>query len=477
MLGSKRVDALCAAAAVFAALFAALAVLLAQPVSSPQYAQRLFDASRVHTLDIALPDWTAFVASADKEAYMPCTVTVDGEAFHQVGVRAKGNNSLRLAREYGLSRTSLKLEFDHFTPGASYHGLDKFSLDASFQDNSYLKTFLAYDMMAYMQVPAPLCSYVWVTVNGAPWGLFLAVEEPEEAFARRNFGADHGELYQPDYRSLADENADVALRYIGDDEALYPGIFDNAKFETSPADRARLIGALKTLASGRDLETAVEVDGALRYFVVQVFVMNWDSYLGHTGHNYYLYEEDGVLRILPWDYNLAFGTYALGMPDPVRDAAALINYPIDTPAPGSVMTQRPLYHELMKNDGYFARYHAHWREFLEGYFASGRFEALLAQTSAMIAPYVEADPTAYCGYADHRLAVDALRAACLARAESAQGQLAGTYPATLRAWQRSGYAMGVDAGGVDFAALGDFDDLRGAKERQDAALAVVQAAG
>ena len=31
---------------------------------------------------------------------------------------------------------------------------------------------------------------------------------------------------------------------------------------------------------------------------------------GHTGHNYFLYEENGVLSILPWDYNLAFGTYA-----------------------------------------------------------------------------------------------------------------------------------------------------------------------
>ena len=41
--------------------------------------------------------------------------------------------------------------------------------------------------------------------------------------------------------------------------------------------------------------------------------MNWDSYLGHTGHNYFLYEENGILSILPWDYNLAFGTYALGL--------------------------------------------------------------------------------------------------------------------------------------------------------------------
>ena len=69
-----------------------------------------------------------------------CTAVIDGEEFYQVGLRAKGNNSLRLTEEYGLSRYSLKLEFDHYVDGGNYHGLDKFSLDASFQDNSYLKT-------------------------------------------------------------------------------------------------------------------------------------------------------------------------------------------------------------------------------------------------------------------------------------------------------------------------------------------------
>ena len=83
------------------------------------------------------------------------------------------------------------------------------------------------------------------------------------------------------------ENADVALRYIDDNPQSYPGIFENAKFYTTEADRRRLIGALKTLASGENLETAVAVDEVLRYFTVQVFVMNWDSYLGHTGHNYF----------------------------------------------------------------------------------------------------------------------------------------------------------------------------------------------
>ena len=102
------------------------------------------------------------------------------------------------------------------------------------------------------------------------------------------------------------------------------------------------------------------MDEVLRYFTVQVFVMNWDSYLGYTGHNYFLYEENGVLSILPWDYNLAFGTYALGMTNPIKDPNILINYPINPPAEGEVMLNRPLYHNIMKHDAYFSKYHAYF---------------------------------------------------------------------------------------------------------------------
>lgn len=425
---------------------------------NPGYVSRLFDGSRVHRVDIQVEDWVAFLASAPEEEYIPATVEIDGEAFRQVGLRAKGNNSLRLTAEYGLSRYSLKLEFDHYTDG-SYHGLDKLSLDASFQDNSYLKTWLAFDIMEFLGVPTPLRSFVWVTVNGQPWGLFLAVEEPEEAFARRNFGANHGQLYKPDYRSLAEENADVHLRYTTDEPEDYPGIFENAKLDPSSADRQRLVDSLKTLDSGQRLEEAVDVDEVLRYFVGQVFVMNWDSYLGHTGHNYLLYEEEGKLSMLPWDYNLAFGTYALGMTDPITDPNILLNYPILTPAPGEYMTKRPLYHQLMQVDAYYLRYQELFGWFLAEYVESGELSAALWQAAELIAPYVEADPTAFCSYEDHRLAVETLEQVCLLRAESARGQLEGRYPATL-AQQAQRPGEGVDASHVDLRHLGDFEDLK-----------------
>ncbi len=477
MVKHPLTDVFCIAAAFLAALMAVVLMMgeqlgIPKASASPEYAARLFDDSRVHTIDIQLEDWSGFVASAAEKEYVLCTVTIDGEEFRQVGVRAKGSNSLQLIQEYGLARYSLKLEFDHAVDGGNYHGLDKLSLDTSFQDNSYLKAYLVYDMMDFMGVPAPLCSYTWVTVNGQDWGLFLATEEPEEAFARRNFGRDYGQLYKPDYRSLSAENADVALKYVDDNPDSYPNIFDNACFKTSREDQQRLIRALEILSTGENLETAVNVDEVLRYFTVQVFVMNWDSYLGRTGHNYFLYEKDGIISILPWDYNLAFGTYALGMTNPIRDPNILINYPINTPAEGEVMLNRPLYHNLMQKEEYFARYHQYFRQLMDQYFGSGRFEVTLRQTEQLIAPYVQRDPTAFCSYEDFRLAVDTLEEVCRLRAESVRGQLEGKFPATIRQ-QQEHPGVGVDASHLHLEDLGDFDDLENCRSKQQAALQAV----
>ena len=466
MLKHKYTDQICiviaAAACIIASLFLAGDKLGITPVSStPEYSVKIFDDSYVHRIDIQIGDWDKFLEDAPEEEYVECDVEINGELFASVGLRAKGNNSRRLVEEYGLDRYSLKIEFDHFQEGNTYYGLDKMSLDSSFQDNSYLKNYMTYDMMSFMGVPSPLCSYVRVTVNGEDWGLFLAVEEPEEAFARRNFGADYGMLYKPDYRSLEDGNNDVALKYTTDNPEDYDNIFRHAKFDCTESDRQRLIQALKILSEGQgtEIESAVNVDEVLRYFTVQVFIVNLDSYLGKTGHNYFLYEEDGIIRILPWDYNLAFATYSLGMPDPVNDAGLYVNYPIDTPAAGEVMLNRPLYHNLMKTEEYFTRYHGYFDHFMENYFENGYFEKKVAETTRMIAPYVEKDPTAFCSYEDYLTGMETFAKFCLLRSESVRGQLDGTIPSTI-AGQEADMGNRIDASEVWLPDMGEIADLR-----------------
>jgi len=227
----------------------------------------------------------------------------------------------------------------------------------------------------------------------------------------------------------------------------------------SNADKRRVIEALKVLSTGENLETAIDVDEVLRYFTVQVFVVNMDSYLGKTGHNYFLYEKDGILSILPWDYNLAFATYSLGMPDPINDSTLYVNYPINTPASGEIMRKRPLYHNLMKHNEYFAQYHEYFDALIESYFESGYFELFVADTTALIAPYAEKDPTAFCSYADFLLGVETITNFCLLRAESVRGQLDGTIPSTIAA-QAEDKGNFVDASTVWLPDMGEIADLK-----------------
>lgn len=162
MLKSKSIDRICllimAAALTVTILFIngkSLGIISASETSG--YETRLFDPTKVHTLDILINDWEAFLNTASQEKYSACTLIIDGEKFSNVGIRAKGNNSRRLTEKYGLNRYSLKVELDHYTSN-SYYGLDKFSLDSSFQDNSYMKNWITYDMMEHMGVPSPLAA-------------------------------------------------------------------------------------------------------------------------------------------------------------------------------------------------------------------------------------------------------------------------------------------------------------------------------
>lgn len=463
MIKSRKIDIICALLTSCAVLLTALfmngqTLGLKPAAANPAYASMLFDESKVHTIDVVIPDFDELLEHALDEEYMLCDVVIDGETIYNVGIRAKGNNSLYLISHYGSERYSLKIKFNHFNDGLSYYGLDVISLNSSFQDNTYMKDYMTYDMMRHMGIPSPLSSYVYVTVNGEDFGLYVAIEEMEESFARRNFGTNHGNLYKPDYMNLEDENADVALRYIDDNLDSYNNIWREAKQNINKADKRRIINALKVLDSGVNLKHAVDTDMVMRYMAVQAFTVNLDSYLGRTGHNYYLYEENGWLMMLPWDYNLAYATYALGIKNPINDSTMFANYPIHTPYSGDVMTERPMFHNLMKDDEYFNLYNTHFDNFISTYFESGYFSDALRRIVEMVDPYVQKDPTKFCSYEDFLLAADTFERFCLLRAKSVRGQLDGEIPSTILG-QESDKSTFIDASDIWIPNLGDLSDM------------------
>lgn len=185
------------------------AIGITQTVSAMGYENRLFDTSRVHTLDIVMEDWDSFIDTAQSEEYSECAVIIDGESYKNVGIRGKGNTSLSTVSSMNSERYSFKIEFDQYDKNKSYYGLDKQCLNNIIQDNTYMKDYLTYQMMNKFGVDTPLCSYVYISVNGEDWGLYLAVEGVEEAFLKRNYGSDYGELYKPDSMSFGGAGATV----------------------------------------------------------------------------------------------------------------------------------------------------------------------------------------------------------------------------------------------------------------------------
>ena len=532
MAAHKKIDRICCAVLILSLLITVLfmngeALGLSAQAATLGYETRLFDTSKVHTIDIVMDDWEDFISSCEDEEYSPCAVVIDGESYKNIAIRAKGNTSLSSVKQLGSQRYSFKLEFDHYDSGKTYHGLDKLCLNNLIQDNTMMKDYLVYRLMGNFGVASPLCSFVYITVNGEDWGLYLAVEGVEDAFLERNYGANAGELYKPDSMSFGggrgngkdfdmddfdfDEagfgpsdfensagekpdfenfspgdfpgnapgdfqppdsetgtppekpggapddadsdsarqkpdmpggggmgSSDVKLSYIDDDPDSYPNIFDNAKTDVTEKDEARLIESLKKLSSYEDLEDVLDIDAVVRYFVVHNFVVNGDSYTGSMIHNYYLYEQDGKLSMLPWDYNLAFGGFQS------NDATSSVNDPID-----DVLTDRPMQAWMFSNEEYTALYHETYAEFLQ----TADIQSLIDEAYSLIAPYVEKDPTKFCTYEEFETGAQTLKTYCALRMQSVEGQLDGTIPSTSEAQKNDSESL-VDASAITISDMG-----------------------
>lgn len=522
------------------------------------YEALLFDQSRVHTIDITMEDWDAFLETATNEEYADCQITIDGELYKNVAIRAKGNTSLSSVKQYGNNRYSFKVEFDHYQSGMTYHGLDKLSLNNLIQDNTYLKDYTAYTLMGKMDVAAPLCSFVQINVNGEPWGLYLAVEGVEDSFLTRNYGKDHGELYKPDSMSFGggrgngrefdadkmmaqfenregeappmpeeggfpgmpqmmpegqtppfgdmpemgsmppafDEmpdmsdmpqmpedgqipdmekwpqsfseeaekseqngrrgggpmggvgSSDVKLVYTDDNPESYANIFDNAKTDISEADQARLIASLKALGEGDT--SVIDEDAVIRYMAVHNFLCNDDSYTGMMIHNYYLYEEDGVMEMIPWDYNLAMGGFSGG-----GNATSTVNTGINDLVKNGG-GDRPMADWILQDPETTEQYHAAYQKFMDTVFSSGWFEQELTRVIDMIAPYVKDDPTAFCTYEEFETATRTLLSFCMKRAESVELQLSGELATTSA---RQEVAGKMDASELNLRSMGGMGNM------------------
>ena len=106
---------------------------------------------------------------------------------------------------------------------------------------------------------------------------------------------------------------------------------------------------------------------------------------------------------------------------------------------------------ITSDDEYLERYHELYNELLTNYFESGECQAEIERVRAMIAPYVESDPSAFYTADEFETAVDTLEAFVKARTESIRAQLDGTL--STRTDEQNASAR-IDASGIDIVAMG-----------------------
>ena len=234
------------------------------------------------------------------------------------------------------------------------------------------------------------------------------------------------------------------LNYTDDNLDSYQTIWNSEVNDSTDADHKRVVKALKNVHGGTDIEKYIDVDGVLKYMAVHNFSVNDDSLSGSMAHNYYLYEANGRISILPWDYNLSLGGMHGG------DSTSVINNPIDELWRGT-----KLFDFVLQNEEYKARYHEYYERLVNEYLYSGKFEETYNRIRTQIDSLVETDSNSMYTYDEYLKGARVLYDAVMLRAESIKGQLNGTIPSTSEG-QKADSSKLVDASHLNLSDLGQF---------------------
>jgi spore coat protein CotH len=376
-------------------------------------------------ITISDTDWDSLLASPLLEEYHSASITYRDVTLDDVAFRTKGSSSLQAVANTNSTRYSFKVDMNYYVDGQKLLGMKKINLNNNYKDPSYMRERLSYDMMRFLNIPTPRLSYVNLYINGFLHGLYTLVEQVDSEFLEENFENPEGDLYKPD-------GTGSDLLWIGSDFAAYSGV--ELKTNEDSADNAAFINMVDLLNSGSDLESVVDVDEVLRYLAVSTALSNLDSYQGALAHNYYLYEQDGVFSIIPWDFNESFGTFTMGC----QDIYTMISLYIDEPTSGT-LADRPLIAKLLEYDDYKTAYHRYIEDLLDefgGPLDQDVVATTISETKTLISDSVQNDPTAFYTYAQFEASlgdtmignVYGLQGFVDDRTESLTDQLSGVLP-------------------------------------------------
>lgn len=221
------------------------------------------------------------------QSYRTAAFAYRGSVYHGISIRMRGASVCMTPKPY------LKLRF---LRGHEFERQKKLNFQAIWTDKSLVREVFAWELLRDLGLPACREEFVRVHANGKYYGLYGALEYPDERFLERNRLNPDGNLYKAQssneeagsgiegpFEKKTNENGD--FRDLGD--------FLNAMHSVS-------VTQLRFFFNKR-----ADQDRIIEYHLGQILINNID----HAYHNHYLYHdtETGKWMALAWDLDLTFG--------------------------------------------------------------------------------------------------------------------------------------------------------------------------
>jgi spore coat protein CotH len=265
------------------------------PPVAPDASAEIYDPERVPRFDIELPPDSVAALTADPDTYVRATFRYENETITDIGVRIKGEGSLRPL----TAKAALKLKFDEFVDDQTFKGLRRLTLNNMVEDPSFLAERLAYHVFRAAELPAPRCNSALVYVNGQAYGLYANVEAEDKTFLRRWFESDDGNLYeegQVDFVTGAEQRFDLETNEAANDRS----------------DLASLIALVDSATNANFVEHVgqkLDMTHFLRFTAAEAAVNQWDmyAYTMFYPNNFRLYHDPSTQRFvfLPWGMDMS----------------------------------------------------------------------------------------------------------------------------------------------------------------------------
>lgn len=253
--------------------------------------------------------------------WVPCEVYFNNIQWYKVGIRYKGNSSLRTTYQRGIKKLPLKLDFDQFEDtypaikNQRFYGFKQLSLKNNFEDKSFMREKVASDLFSEFGLVSPETSFYRVYIDLGTgeqyFGLYTLVEEVDDTVIKTQYVDSKGNLYKPEGKgaSFASGSFNVSDMYKKTNETendysdvqLLSTIINSSERETD------------NVFWKEKLNTVFNIPLFLKWMAANTTMQNWDTY-GKMTHNYYLYNNpgSGKLEWIPWDNNEALQDGKMG---------------------------------------------------------------------------------------------------------------------------------------------------------------------